>query len=134
MVNGNAWIHHGWNGDVVNVRNQVKKPENYSFVKCEEGIPLGTDCFAIPANAEHPGTALTFINFILDPENASKNIEYMGYPMPYKGPDETFASLVKDDPAIDVTIDDLKNGQQYANLGAAGRRTWDEAWTEIKAG
>ncbi len=134
MVNGNAWIHHGWNGDVVNVRNQVKKPENYSFVKCEEGIPLGTDCFAIPANAEHPGTALTFINFILDPENASKNIEYMGYPMPYKGPDETFADLVKDDPAIDVTIDDLKNGQQYANLGAAGRRTWDEAWTEIKAG
>ena len=83
---------------MVNVRNQVKKPENYSFVKCEEGIPLGTDCFAIPANAEHPGTALTFINFILDPENASKNIEYMGYPMPYKGPDETFANLVKDDP------------------------------------
>jgi spermidine/putrescine transport system substrate-binding protein len=134
MVNGNAWIHHGWNGDVVNVRNQVKTPENYSFQKCEEGIPLGTDCFAIPANAEHPGTALTFINFILDPENASKNIEYMGYPMPYKGPDETFAALVKDDPGINVTVDDLTNGQQYANLGAAGRRTWDEAWTEIKAG
>ena len=134
MVNGNAWIHHGWNGDVVNVRNQVKKPENYSFVKCQEGIPLGTDCFAIPANAEHPGTALTFINFILDPENASKNIEYMGYPMPYEGPDATFAELVKDDPAIDVTVDDLENGQQYANLGARGRRAWDEAWTEIKAG
>jgi len=134
MVNGNAWIHHGWNGDVVNVRNQVKTPENYSFQKCKEGIPLGIDCFAIPANAEHPGTALTFINFILDPENASKNIEYMGYPMPYKGPDETFAGLVKDDPGINVTVDDLTNGQQYANLGAAGRRTWDEAWTEIKAG
>ncbi len=55
MVGGNAWIHHGWNGDVVNVRNQVKKPENYSFQKCIEGIPLGTDCMAIPANAEHPG-------------------------------------------------------------------------------
>ena len=58
----------------------------------------------------------------------------MGYPMPYKGPDETFAELVKDDPAINVTVEDLENGQQYANLGAAGRRTWDEAWTEIKAG
>ncbi|HYH89840.1 MAG TPA: spermidine/putrescine ABC transporter substrate-binding protein [Solirubrobacteraceae bacterium] len=133
MVNGNAWVHHGWNGDVVNIRNQVKRPENYSFVKCSEGIPLGTDCFAIPANAEHPGTALTFINFILDPENASKNIEYMGYPMPYEGPDATFAALVKDDPEIDVTIEDLENGQQFANLGAAGRRTWDRAWTEIKA-
>jgi spermidine/putrescine transport system substrate-binding protein len=134
VVSGNAWIHHGWNGDVVNVRNQVKKPENYSFQKCKEGLPVGTDCFAIPANAAHPGTALTFINFLLEPENASANIEYMGYPMPYKGPDETFAGLVKDDPAINVTVDDLTNGQQYASLGAAGRARWDQAWTEIKAG
>ncbi|HEX2410376.1 MAG TPA: spermidine/putrescine ABC transporter substrate-binding protein [Solirubrobacteraceae bacterium] len=134
MVSGNAWIHHGWNGDVVNIRNQVDKPENYSFQKCSEGIPLGTDCFAIPANAEHPGTALTFINFILDPENASKNIEYMGYPMPYTGPDETFAGLVKDDPAINVTVEDLESGQQFENLGAEGRRLWDRTWTEIKAG
>jgi spermidine/putrescine transport system substrate-binding protein len=134
VVSGNAWIHHGWNGDVVNVRNQVKTPENYSFQKCKEGLPVGTDCFAIPANAQHPGTALTFINFLLEPENAAKNIEYMGYPMPYKGPDETFANLVKDDPAIDVTVQDLTNGQQYASLGAAGRARWDQAWTEIKAG
>ena len=46
----------------------------------------------------------------------------MGYPMPYTGPDETFAALVKDDPAINVTVEDLENGQQYRNLGAAGRR------------
>jgi spermidine/putrescine transport system substrate-binding protein len=118
---------------VVNVRNQVKTPENYSFQKCKEGIPLGNDCFAIPANAEHPGTAMAFIDFILEPENAARNIEYMGYPMPYKGPDVKFAELVKDDPSINVTVDDLKNGEQFKNINAAGRRAWDEAWTEIKA-
>ena len=134
MVSGNAWIHHGWNGDVVNIRNQVDAPENYSFQKCSEGIPLGTDCFAIPANAEHPGTALTFMNFMLEPENAAMNIEYMGYPMPYTGPDETFAGLVKDDPAINVSVEDLESGQQFENLGADGRRLWDQTWTEIKAG
>ncbi len=134
MVNGNAWIHHGWNGDVVNVRNQVDKAENYSFQKCDEGIPLGTDCFAVPANAEHPGTALAFIDFILQPENAAQNIEYMGYPMPYTGPDEAFAALVKDDPSINVTVEDMENGSQFENLEAQGRRVWDQAWTEIKAG
>jgi len=134
MVNGNGWVHHGWNGDVVNLRYQVKDPENYSFQKCSEGIPLGSDCFAIPANAEHPGTALTFINFMLEPENAAKNINYMGYPMPYKGPDETFAELVKDDPAINVTVEDLQSGQQFEDLGRDGRRLWDQTWTEIKAG
>ena len=123
MVNGNAWIHHGWNGDVVNIRNQVKKPENYSFQKCKEGIPVGTDCFAIPANAEHPGTALTFINFMLEPENASQNIEYMGYPMPYKGAGRDVRELVKDDPAINVTVDDLENGAAVREPGRpAGAR------------
>ena len=134
MVSGNAWIHHGWNGDVVNIRNQVDKPDNFTFQKCSEGIPVGTDCFAIPANAQHPGTALTFMNFLLEPENASLNIEYMGYPMPYTGPDETFAALVKDDPSINVTVEDLEGGQQFGNLGAQGRRLWDQTWTEIKAG
>jgi spermidine/putrescine transport system substrate-binding protein len=38
MTSGNAWIHHGWNGDVVNIRNQVKKPENYKFA----GSPADT--------------------------------------------------------------------------------------------
>jgi spermidine/putrescine transport system substrate-binding protein len=134
MIRGNAWVHHGWNGDVVNLRNQVKDPENYSFQKCSEGIPLGSDCFAIPANAEHPGTALTFIDFMLEPENAARNINYFGYPMPYEGPDEAFAELVKDDPSINVTIEDLESGQQFENLGREGRRLWDQTWTEIKAG
>ena len=103
MVSGNAWIHHGWNGDVVNIRNQVDKPENFTFQKCTEGIPVGTDCFAIPANAQHPGTALTFIELPARAGERLENIEYMGYPMPYTGPDETFAALVKDDPSINVT-------------------------------
>jgi spermidine/putrescine transport system substrate-binding protein len=133
MTSGNAWIHHGWNGDVVNIRNQVKKPENYKFVKAKEGIPLGTDTFAIPANAPHPGTALTFINFILEPENLAKNVAYFGYPMPYDGAKAAFEDLVKDDPAINVTTDDLENGQQYRNLGRLGTRLWDETWTDFKA-
>jgi hypothetical protein len=41
---------------------------------------------------------------------------------------------VKDDPTINVTVDDLENGQQFENLGTDGRRLWDQTWTEIKAG
>ena len=33
-----------------------------------------------------------------------------------------------------VTVEDLENGQQFANLGVQGRRLWDQTWTEIKAG
>jgi spermidine/putrescine transport system substrate-binding protein len=134
MSSGVAWIHHLWNGDIVNIRNSVKNPEDFKFQKCDEGIPVGSDTFAIPVNAKHPGTALLFIEYMLEPENAAQNVEYVGYPMPYEGgPKDAFAGLVKDDPAIEVTVDDLENGQQFENLKGEGRRAWDRTWTEVKA-
>jgi spermidine/putrescine transport system substrate-binding protein len=133
MINGNAWIHHGWNGDVVNLRNQVKNPESYRFEKAKEGIPVGSDTMAIPANAPHPGTALLFIDFMLDPENASQNVEYFGYPMAVTGAEDAFAKITKDDPAVNITTDDVANGQQFANLTGKDKALWDRAWTEVKA-
>ena len=133
MLNGNAWIHHGWNGDVVNVRNQADDPSIYKFEKCKEGIPVGADQMAIPANAEHPGTALLFIDFMLDPENAARNVAYFGYPMPNNGAVDAFQKLAQDDPAITVTTDDLERGDQFEPLAGERRRAWDRVWTEVKA-
>jgi spermidine/putrescine transport system substrate-binding protein len=133
LINGNAWIHHGWNGDVVNLRNQVKNPESYRFEKCKEGIPVGTDTIAIPANAEHPGTAMLFIDFMLDPENASQNVSYFGYPMAITGAEDAFAKIAKEDPAVQITLDDVTNGQQFAYLTGEDKALWERAWTEVKA-
>ena len=133
LINGNAWIHHGWNGDVVNLRNQVKNPESYRFEKAKEGIPVGTDTIAIPANAQHPGTALLFLDFMLDPENASQNVAYFGYPMAVKGAEDAFAEIAKEDPAVQITLDDVTNGQQYAYLTGEDKALWDRTWTEVKA-
>jgi spermidine/putrescine transport system substrate-binding protein len=134
MTSGNAWLQHLWNGDVVNIRNQVDNPEDFKFQKNREGIPVGSDTFAIPVNAKHPGTALLFIEYMLEPENAARNVEWIGYPMPYEGgATEAFAGLVKDDPEINVTVEDLENGQQFENLKGDGRVAWDRAWTEFKA-
>jgi spermidine/putrescine transport system substrate-binding protein len=133
MVSGNAWIQHLWNGDIVNIRYQVDNPEDYKFQKCKEGIPVGSDNFCIPVNAKHPGTALLFIEWMLQPEHAAQNVEWIGYPMPYNGaPSEAFQGLVKDDPEINVTVEDLENGQQYKNLKGDGRLAWDKVWTEFR--
>ena len=133
MTSGNAWIQHLWNGDIVNIRNSVDDPEDFKFQKCDEGIPVGSDNFAIPVNAKHPGTALLFIEWMLEPEHAAQNVEWIGYPMPYDGaPTEAFQGLVKDDPEINVTVEDLENGQQFENLKGEGRLAWDKVWTEFR--
>ena len=133
LSSGNAWIHHAWNGDVVNVRNQVKNPEDFKYQTNKEGVPVGSDTMAIPTNAQHPGTALLFIDWMLDPDNAAKNIAYIGYPMPNDGAAGAFAELVKDDPSIDVTTEDLEKGDQFIELTPAGRKAWDRVWTEVRA-
>jgi spermidine/putrescine transport system substrate-binding protein len=133
MTSGVAWIQHLWNGDIVNIRNQVDNPEDFKFQKCREGIPVGNDNFCIPVNAKHPGTALLFIEWMLQPEHAAQNVEWIGYPMPYDGaPTAAFEGLVKDDPEINVTVEDLDNGQQFENLKGEGRLAWDEVWTEFR--
>jgi spermidine/putrescine transport system substrate-binding protein len=134
LLSGNAWVHHAWNGDLVNVRNQAKKnPEVYKFETCKEGIPVGSDCMAIPSNAKAPGTALLFIDWMLDAEHASTNIAYFGYPMPVEGSEDAFSELVKDDPSIEVSTEDLENGSQFEELTPDGRKAWDRVWTEVKA-
>jgi spermidine/putrescine transport system substrate-binding protein len=133
MTSGNAWIQHLWNGDIVNIRNTVDNPEDFKFQKCKEGIPVGSDNFCIPVNAKHPGTALLFIEWLLRPEHAAQNVGWIGYPMPYNGaPTEAFQELVKGDPEINVTTEDLEKGQQFENLKGEGRIAWDKVWTEFR--
>ena len=41
--------------------------------------------------------------------------------------------IVKDNPTLEVTTDDLENGDAFANLDEQGRLLWDRTWTEVKA-
>ena len=85
MNGGGAWIHHMWSGDFIYLRKGlVDKPENYNFEAPKEGTPINSDAYVIPTNAKHPGTAMLFIDYLLRPENAMKNINYLYYPFPVK--------------------------------------------------
>ena len=134
LVNGTASIHQAWNGDIVNVRNQVDNPEVFKYETCSEGVPVGTDLMCIPITSRSPGTALAFIDWILEPENAARNVRWNGYPQPCAGGREAFAKLVKDEPAIDVDLEQLgSGGLEYRLNTADDRRLWTQTWTEVKA-
>jgi spermidine/putrescine transport system substrate-binding protein len=134
MSSGNAWIQHLWNGDIVNVRYRVDDPDAYQFQKItQDGFPVGSDTMVIPVNARHPGTALLFMEFMLDAKHSAQNVKWNGYPMPNRGQDEAFEELAKGDPNIVVTVDDLENGDQFANLPQDDRELWTNTFLEVKA-
>lgn len=135
LLNGNTTITQAWSGDMVSVLNQAKNASVYGFEVAKEGSPINSDCYAIPSNAKHPGTAMLFIDYMLRPANVIKNMQYIGYPMPVHGTESAYAALVSRMPECVITPQDLKPDLYFRNPAtAADSHARDAAWTDVKAG
>jgi spermidine/putrescine transport system substrate-binding protein len=134
MNGGGAWIHHMWSGDFLYLREGlVNKKKNFDFEAPKEGTPINSDAYAIPTNARHPGTAMLFIDYLLRPENAIKNTNYLYYPFPVRDATAAFTELAKQVPACDVDVKALENPDVFRLLDTAEVQRRTAAWTEVKA-
>jgi spermidine/putrescine transport system substrate-binding protein len=134
LLAGDAWIHQMWSGDMAALLSQAPDASIYGFEAPKEGTPVNSDTYAIPVNAEHPGTALLFIDYMLRPENVEKNINYIGYPMPVHGTEDVYQEIIADYPACTVTVGDLSRDLYFTNDSVAKTQTRDAAYTEMKVG
>jgi spermidine/putrescine-binding protein len=82
LVAGEVAVSHGYSGNMIVSIGDADNPDNFEYVLPQEGATLWIDNMAVPANAEHPCTAFTFINFIMEAENgaALTNWNYYGTP------------------------------------------------------
>jgi spermidine/putrescine-binding protein len=94
LVQGEVAVSHGYSGNMIVGISEAANPEDYEYILPEEGATFWIDNMAVPANAEHPCTAFTFMNYVLDAETgaALTNWNYYG------NPNEAAADLV--DPLI----------------------------------
>ncbi len=129
MISGDAWIHHRWSGDFLYLP-RAKNPNQFGFeVRQGRNARSTPTAYAIPSNAAHPGTALLFIDYMLRPENVIKNINYIGYPLPVKGTESAYESLVVHVAAVrgDRRRPEQRDHvpQRYASRRAGPRRCVD---------
>ncbi len=134
MVSGSAVIHHAWSGDVYQVIAQVDNPDVWRYETATEGVPTGNDTFVIPKNAQHPGTALKFIDWMLAPENATTNVNYFGYPQVTSTGISAYQTLVQKLPFLSLTLDTAIHGLREIAPSGSKLQLWDSEWTKIKAG
>lgn len=82
LVGGEVAVAHGYSGNMIVAIGEAENPDNFEYVLPKEGATLWIDNMAVPANSEHPCTAFTFINYLLDAENgaALTNWNYYGSP------------------------------------------------------
>jgi spermidine/putrescine transport system substrate-binding protein len=134
LLAGDAWMHQTWSGDMAALLWQAEDPSIYGFEAPKQGTPVNSDAYAIPVTAQHPGTALLFIDYMLRPENVEKNINYIGYPMPVHGTEATYSEIVADYPECTVTVGDLSRNLYFTNDSVAKTQARVAAYTEMKVG
>lgn len=99
----------------------------------KEGTTLNSDHFVIDAKSASPDLAHAFINYLMEPDVAARNMDYTRYYMPnpealrHYGPDARKAL------ALDVPDAILDKSEALHTVGA-GREAYEAAWSEVLFG
>lgn len=133
LASGQAWLTQAWGGDVYWASQQVKDPNLVGFKVPKEGGLIGSDLMSIGAKAKHPGTALLFIDWLLDPAHSAKNVQYMGQMNGTSAGNAAWSKMMADYPLIGYpeTVVDTATWK----LAPSGERLllMNQAWTKVKA-
>jgi spermidine/putrescine transport system substrate-binding protein len=122
----------GWNGDIRRaIVTLAKKDREMVFLVPEGPTEYWVDNWVIPTDAEHPVAAHKWIDFILDPVNAGKEMNYHAYPVPVKDIQGVDPKLAED-PVINIP-DEKIQGYESQIETAKGLQQRNRAYTEFKA-
>ena len=92
--------------------------EKLHYVLPEEGSNLWFDSIVIPKTAQNISGAHDFVSFMLRPENAGLNAEYIGYSSPNQTAiDEYIDEEVVSDEQFYPNLADVEHLEVYENLG-----------------
>lgn len=76
---GSSALFQVWNGDARQGILSSDDPDRWQWVLGSPATELWADNWAISASAPHPEAAHAFINYVLSPENALAELDYIGY-------------------------------------------------------
>lgn len=131
LVSGETVIAHGWNGDFFGAYDEQDLWEDYGYGIPVEGGISWVDNMVIPTTAEHPCTATTFINFIMDAENGATLTNYNFYASPNAAAEDMIFEEILEDPAIYPPPEVLDNLEFIADVGEFATN-YADAFTEAK--
>jgi spermidine/putrescine transport system substrate-binding protein len=136
LASGEYILAHAWSGTAMQARQGLGQEfsgnPDIKFVIPKEGGMIWQDNLAILADSPNIYTAHVFINFLLRPDIAARNAEYVGYLTPNKDAEPMLSpetqALYKEGFAPDEAT--------YKRLEWAVRnettKAFDELWTAVK--
>lgn len=124
-----APIGMGYSGDAAAV---AEENPNVQYILPKDGSAVWTDNFAIAHTAVNIEGAYAFINFMLRPENAARNAEYVGYSTPNEKAKELMDPEVTSDETYYPSEEIINSLEHYEYLGNDWIQKYNEAFLDFK--
>ena len=137
LGNGEVCLSVGYSGDVFIAQSAAQEAGQgveVAYVIPKEGALKWFDLFAIPADAPHVDNAHKFIDFMLRPDIAAANTNYVFYASGNKAALEQIADEVKNDPAIYPPAETLEKLFPLKAHSPEYDELLTRSWTRIKTG
>ncbi|MGT2926165.1 ABC transporter substrate-binding protein [Streptococcus cuniculipharyngis] len=129
MIQGDAAIGVTFSGEA---SEMLDNNEDLRYVVPSEGSNLWFDNLVIPKTVKHEKEAYAFINFMLRPENAAQNAEYIGYATPNTKAKALLPEEITSDEAFYPTDATMKNLEVYNNLGQYWLGVYNDLYLQVK--
>ncbi len=128
IQSGEFLIVQGYSGDLFQV---LAESPNLAYMCPKEGISMSCDDWVIPASAKNKELAYKFIDFVCEPKNAAKNMEFTCYSAPIPEARKYVSEENKNHPGMFIPDDLYKRGELIRDLGADNAK-FNELWDVVK--
>ncbi len=98
----------------------------------KEGSEIFVDTMAIPAGAPNPDLAMAFLNFILRPDIAARNVNFLYVGSPNEAAKDLIDPEILNNPVIYPREEAMALLEPLVDIGNA-RQLRDELWNRLKA-
>jgi putrescine transport system substrate-binding protein len=131
LANGDICVAFGWSGDILQAKDRAAEAGQGVEIAMsvpKDGTIIWFDMYAIPADAPHPDNAHAFINFMMKPEVAAANSNFVHYASGNAAAVPLLDPAVRDDPGVypppEVMAKLFPNLARSPEFTRALNRTW----------
>jgi putrescine transport system substrate-binding protein len=137
LANGDLCIAVGWSGDILQARDRAAEAGQGVKIKYaipKEGTIVWFDMLAIPADAKHPKNAHAFINYLMEPQVAANDSNFVNYANGNAASFPMVSDEVKNDPGIYPTPEVKAKLFPSLAYNEDFQRLMNRMWTKFQTG
>ncbi|KRM19913.1 spermidine putrescine abc transporter permease component potc [Ligilactobacillus hayakitensis DSM 18933 = JCM 14209] len=112
--------------------DMLAENKHLHYVIPKDQTNLWFDNIVIPKTSKNQKGAYEFINFMLEPKNAAKNAEYIGYATPNKKAKEILPKSITNNRQFYPDDEMLNKMEVYQNLGSTYLEKYNDYFLELK--